>query len=567
MTFAEFRRTPMKKLQLMFAAIALLTLGASPGVSLPDIAPEAQQALKTFSKAALRAHMDFLADDLLEGRGTGARGQEIAAHYLAAQFEALGLEPAGDRNPEGQRTWFQQVPLREIRPDKQHSSMYLENAGQRQALPWGVDCLIAGNPLSESSDAQGQVVFAGYGVVAKNRNYDSYAGIDVHGKIVALLQGAPPSFPASERAHFSSGVIKFGEAAARGAVGVITLRTPQSEQLLPWSRSVIGAELPGMRWLDANGTPNDTFPQIRAAATLSVSGAEKLFAGESRTWQQVLDDQKAGTLKPFVLRKSASVHSASTHRQVNSPNVLAVLRGSDPQLRDQYVVYSAHTDHLGIGQPINGDSIYNGAVDDASGCTALIEMARAFSRLPKPPARSILFAGFTGEEKGLLGADYFAHQPTVPAAGLAVDLNMDGAAVFYTFRDFVPLGVEHTTMEPLIERDLNALGLKLSPDPMPEQVGFIRNDQYPFVKIGVPALSLQEGLEAKDPGVDGRHFLENWIGTRYHSPSDDMQQPLNFDATVEYMQIAFLIGYDVAQQRARPAWKPGDFFGDLYAKK
>ena len=553
-------------MKLALVLLCLLTLGAGPAPS-PAIPAEVQQVFKGFSKSALRAHMDFLADDLLEGRGTGTRGQEIAAHYLAFQFEAAGLEPAGDKNPDGTRSWFQSVPMREVRPDKMRSSMYLENAGQRQSLEWGVDGVVFANPLAESSDAQGQVVFVGYGIVAKNRNYDDYAGIDVRNKIVAVLQGAPASFPASERAHFSSGVVKQREAAERGAIGMINLRTPQTEQLLPWSRSVIGAELPGMRWLDRSGTPNDTFPQIKAGATLSVEGAQKLFAGEQTSWAQVLEQQKSGTLKPFALRKSAGIHSASTHRQITSLNAVGMLRGSDPQLRDQYVIYSAHTDHLGIGRPINGDSIYNGAVDDASGCTALIEMARAFARLPKAPARSIVFAGFTGEEKGLLGADYFAHNPTVPAAGLAVDLNMDGASVFYTFKDFVPLGVEHTTMEPLIERDLNALGVKLSPDPMPEQVGFIRNDQYPFVKVGVPALSLGEGLEAKDPNVNGRKFLENWIETRYHSPSDDMQQPLNFDATVEYMQVAFLIGYDLAQQHERPAWKPGDFFGDLYGRK
>jgi hypothetical protein len=555
----------MRFIQLLLALFALVGVAAMPAGS-PQIPPAAQQVINGFSKPALRAHMDFLADDLLEGRGTGTRGQEIAALYVATQFEAAGLEPAGDVGKDGKRSWFQQVPLREIKPDKQHSAMYLESGGQRQPLQWGVDCLIGGNPLSESSDAQGQVVFVGYGVVAKNRNYDDYAGTDVKGKIVAFLQGAPTSFPASERAHFSSGVQKFREAAARGAVGVINLRTPQAEQILPWTRSVIGAELPGMRWLDRNGKPNDAFPEIKASATLSVSGAEKLFSGESRSWHQILQDQKAGTLKPLTLKKSAAIHSASTHRQVNSPNVLGILRGSDPQLREQYVIYSAHTDHLGIGQPINGDNIYNGAVDDGSGCTALIEMARAFSRLPKRPARSVLFAGFTGEEKGLLGSDYFAHNPTVPASSMAVNLNMDGASVFYTFKDFVPLGVEHTTIEPLIERDLNALGVKMSPDPMPEQVGFIRNDQYSFVKVGVPALSLGEGLEAKDPKVNGRAFLENWIATRYHSPSDDMQQPLDFDATVEYMQIAFLIGYDLTQQKERTAWKAGDFFGELYGK-
>ena len=556
----------MKKPQFLPLIVWLMMLGPGPHPS-PAIPPDVQPVLSSFSKPALRAHMAFLADDLLEGRGTGTRGQELAAHYLAAQFEAAGLEPAGDTNPDGTRSWFQRLPIREIRPDKQHSSMYLEAGEQRLPFEWGADYLIGGNPLAEKSEARGQVVFVGYGVVARHRDYDSYAGVDVRGKIVAFLQGAPPDFPAAERAHFSFPVNKLREAAARGAVGAVTLRTPQSEQLFPWSRAVLGADFPTMHWLDSTATPSDTFPQLRATAMLSVEGGNKLFAGEAQTFPQVLQQQQAGTLKSFELRKSAVIASASHHRQASSLNVLAVLRGSDPQLRGEYVVYSAHTDHLGIGEPVNGDSIYNGAVDDASGCTALIEMARAFARLPKPPARSILFAGFTGEEEGHLGSEYFAHRPTVPAAALAVDLNMDGVALFYRFKDFVALGVEHTTMEPLIARDLHMLGVKLTPDPMPEQVGFVRNDQYSFIKIGVPALLLGEGFEAQDPNVNTRKLLEDWIATRYHAPSDDMNQPFNFDATVQFMQIGFLIGYDLAQQHARPAWKPGDFFGDLYGKK
>jgi Zn-dependent M28 family amino/carboxypeptidase len=206
-------------------------------------------------------------------------------------------------------------------------------------------------------------------------------------------------------------------------------------------------------------------------------------------------------------------------------------------------------------------------VDDASGVTALIEMARAFASLPKAPARSMMFLAVTGEEKGLLGSDYFAHFPTVPIRSLVADINMDGASVFYTFKDIIPLGAEHTTLNELVARDAAKLGLVVSPDPMPEQVNFIRSDHYSFVRQGVPSVNMGEGLQAKDPKVDGRKFLEDWIEKRYHAPSDDMDQPLNFDATVQYMQITFLIGYDVAQQRARPAWKPGDFFGNLYAPK
>jgi Zn-dependent M28 family amino/carboxypeptidase len=259
------------------------------------------------------------------------------------------------------------------------------------------------------------------------------------------------------------------------------------------------------------------------------------------------------------------LHVVSKHREIHSPNVAAVVRGSDPSLAGEYVVYTAHTDHLGIGRALNGDAIYNGAVDDASGTSALIEMAKAFAALPKRPKRSLLFLAVTAEEKGLLGSDYFAHYPTVPRQSLVADINMDGASVFYTFKDIVPLGAEHTTMDQAVNRAASALGLKVSPDPMPEQVNFIRADHYSFVRQGIPAITIGEGLEAKDPDVDARKFLENWIATRYHAPSDDMDQPLNFDATVEFMQVSFLVGYELAEERSRPSWKPGDFFGDLYA--
>jgi hypothetical protein len=410
-------------------------------------------------------------------------------------------------------------------------------------------------------------VFVGYGVVNRSRQYDDYAGVDVKGKIVAMLFGAPASFPSEERAHFASGREKAREAASRGAIGVIGIWTPESEKILPWKRAAIGAEFPAFRWLDPKGVPNDSFPELIAGATLSTIGAEQLFAGSPKSLNDVLRDAAVSKPQAFVMPMSVRIHAVSKHRAVNSPNVAAILRGSDPQLSTEYVVYTAHSDHLGMGRAVNGDTIYNGAVDDGSGISALLEMATAFSKLPTPPARSILFLAVTAEEKGLLGSDYFAHFPTVPIHSIVADLNMDGMSVFYTFKDIVPLGAEHTTIADVVVRDAALLGLQVSPDPMPEQVNFIRSDHYSFVRQGVPATTIGEGLQAKDPGVDGRKFLENWIATRYHSPSDDMQQPLNFDAAVQFMQINFLVGYDLAQQHQRPVWKPGDFFGSLYAHK
>lgn len=540
---------------LLFTSLFLAVASAQQA----GIPADVQSAMDHFSKSALRANMRFLADDLLEGRGTGTRGQEIAAHYVAAQFEAFGLEPGGAKG-----SYFQPVPFREVTTDPSGCEASIARNGKTASLKWGEDFLSPGNALQPDISVEAPLVFVGFGVVNPGRDYDSYKGVDVKGKIIVLLPGAPPGFPANERAHFASTLEKTRQAVAHGAVGIISLWTPQSEASLPWSRMPNQIESPRYRWLDSNGVPNDTFKELRGSTILSMKAAEELLQGSAQSFPEVLKAAAAGTPRSFPLAATARLHVVSKHREVNSPNVVGILRGSDPALAQEYVVYSAHTDHMGVGKPINGDRIYHGAVDDGSGTSALIELARAYSSMSKRPARSILFLATTAEEQGLLGADYFARFPTVPKGNLVADINMDGAAVFYAFKDVV--GDEHSTLGDTLTQVAGQLGLEVSPDPMPEQNGFVRADHYAFVRQGIPALSVGEGLKAKDPRVDGRKFVESWIETRYHAPSDDMNQPLDFDATIQYMQITFLLGYDVAQQHERPSWKQGDFFGKLFGK-
>ena len=230
-------------------------------------------------------------------------------------------------------------------------------------------------------------------------------------------------------------------------------------------------------------------------------------------------------------------------------------------------MYTAHSDHLGIGEPVNGDAIYNGAADDASGVAALLVIAQALRSLPQPPARSVLFLAVTAEEEGMLGSDYYAHFPTVPIRNIVANVNMDGASLFYTFKDIVAYGATDSTLERVVERDAARLSLKVSPDPEPEQLYFIRSDQYSFVRQGVPALFISEGFAAKDPKFDAKKFTDEWNATRYHAPSDDMAQPMNLDASVQFMRLEFLIGYDIANDPQRPRWKPGDFFGETFGRK
>lgn len=547
---------PLRRLLSLSMILAASSAFAQTNAS---ISPEARKAMDQLAKEPFRAHMAFLADDLLEGRGTGTRGQELAARYVAAQFEALGLSAAGVAG-----SFYQRVPLREVTVVPEKCAVTLTENGTSATLKWGDDFIAGGSSLKEDSEVEAPVVFVGYGVATPDGSYDDYAGVDAKGKIVAILSGAPPSLSSELRAHVGSGREKARLAVAHGAIGIIGVRPPQADALLPWARSIIGVRFPSMRWLGPDSQPGDVFPRIRAGAALSTPASEKIFAHAPKSWEQVLKDAAASKPQSFPLPITARIHLVSQHRETSSPNVVAVLPGSDPSLKNEYVVYSAHTDHLGIGAPINGDSIYNGAADDASGVAALLVLAQAFKSLPHPPARSILFLATTAEEKGLLGADYFAEFPTVPRKSLVADLNMDGASVFYTFDEIVALGGPSSSLNGVVERNAPLVGMKLIPDPQPEQLGFVRNDEYSFVRRGVPAISLSEGFHAKDPKVDGKKLADDYVRLRYHAPSDDMSQPLDFDASVQFMQINFLVGYDVAQAPQRPTWNPSDFFGKTF---
>ncbi len=532
------------------------------GQAVSPIPPDARTAMEELRKEPFRAHMAFLADDLLEGRGTGKRGHEIAARYVAAQFEAIGLKPAGQAG-----TYYQRVPLREITVEPDKCALTVGENGSASQLQWGDDFIMRGSAVSPDASIEASVVFVGYGVRTPDGRYDDYTGVDVKGKIVALLNGAPPSLASELQAHLSTQREKFRNARDHGAVGVLGLRSPKSEKSLPWPRVVIGAGFPAMRWLGPDGLPGESFPEIQVSAVLSQAASEKLFQHAPKSWADVLRDADASKPQGFPLPVTARMRVVSHHEAITSPNVVAVLPGSDPKLNQEYVVYSAHADHLGIGKPINGDSIYNGAADDASGTAALLVIAKAFKSLAHAPARSILFLGVTAEEKGLLGSDYFAHFPTVPIESVVADINMDGASVFYTFNDIVPLGAPDSTLDAVVQRNAARLGLKVSPDPNPDQHYFVRADQYSFVRQGVPSVFITEGEEARDSKFHAKKFNEEWIATRYHAPSDDMSQPMDLDASVEFMQVDFLVGYDIAQDPQRPKWKPGDFFGESFGRK
>ncbi|MBV8403844.1 MAG: M28 family peptidase [Gammaproteobacteria bacterium] len=546
----------------MAAPTAVTTLlcalaGAAAAADPPTDAFDA--ALAGIRPEAIRADMRFLADDLLEGRRTGTRGHLLAAQFIASQFESMGLIPAGDH-----RSFFQDVPLQSVSVDEPASSFGWTNAAATESLKFREDYILYGDPGREDSQVTAPIVFVGYGITAPDQNYDDYKGADVKGKIVAIVFGAP-DFPSAVKAHYSASWLKRKNAAAHGAAGLLLFYEPRFESLYPFAKQVRDLAVPRMNWLDAAGAPDHYYAALKAYGAVSMPAVRRLLSGSGHSAEEISAGMKSGKLAAFPLPGSAEIRTVSRRALVHSPNVVAKLEGDDPKLSAEYVVYTAHLDHLGISTPVNGDSIYNGALDNASGAAEVLEIARAFTRMPHKPRRSVLFIEVTGEEEGLLGSDYFASNPTVPPAAIVADVNIDEDLMLWPLRDVVALGAEHSSLDAVVRRAADRLRLAVSPDPQPEQVGFVRSDQYSFVRQGVPSFALTAGFKSDDPSLKPAKISQNWEAHFYHQPQDDMQQPgLNFDAAARFAQVGFLCGVYVAQDNDRPRWNQDDFFGTAF---
>ena len=551
------RTSPLAQLLALIAA-TLLLFNPLPTTASPDDSA-ADQAMSTITADAIRADMRFLADDALEGRGTATRGHELAAKYMATRLEGMGLLPAGDNN-----TYFQSVPVRSLRTDVNKSSFTITRNGTPLALTAHVDFIIEPDPVAPDVSVDAPVVFAAFGVTAPEQHYDDYKSLDVKGKIVAVVLSAP-NFPSSIKAHYSALEVKAKIAVEHGAVGIIAIDDPISEGIYPFAKFVRDLVNPEFRWLDKEGHPNDYFPQIKAGVYLSLDATRQLFEGSGHSADEIFKGAKDGKLAAFPLPITAKIHVVTESKDLHSPNVVAKLEGSDPVLKNEYLVYTAHLDHLGIGAPIKGDTIYNGALDNASGSATILEMAQAFARMNPRPRRSILFVSVTGEEAGELGSEYFAHYPTVAKHSIVANINIDQVFLLYPLEDIIAFGAEHTSLESVIQRAAKKMGLVESPDPMPEQVVFIRSDQYSFVKQGIPAVMPSPGFKSPDGSKKAWDIAMKWMDDSYHSPQDDMNQPnLDFEAAAKFARFTFLCGYYVTQDPQRPTWNKNDFFGDQY---
>jgi len=521
---------------------------AQTRVSVPHTTP-------SISPSAIASHIHFLASDVLEGRETGMRGFDVAAEYVRAQFEAIGLQPMhGD--------WFQHFALRAATLDEEHSSFAING----QPLIIRKDFLLRPDFARDSVAVDAPLVMAGFGVTAPELHHDDYAGIDARGRIVVMFSGAPKPFPADQRAYYSSADVKRHNAAAHGAVGILTISTTTDELRNPFEKRARQSGIVPMTYLDAGGNPVDVLESIKGSASLSGKTAETLFAGAAIPLDRLLADAESGVAHSFALNGNASIKTVTRFSQVTSENIIGVLPGSDATLRDEYVVVSAHLDHLGNHPAADGsDGLYNGAYDNASGIACLIEIARGLAAAARPK-RSILFVAFTGEEKGEQGSEYFVHFPPVPARQLVADVNMDMFLMIYPVADVVPLGGEHSSLGAAADTAAHAAGFDVSPDPYPEEVRFIRSDQYSFVKAGIPAIHLKPGNKSTDPAVDGAKLTRDWLRTIYHSPHDDLSQRFDFASGARYAETNLRLVKAVANAPARPEWTKGDFFGETFGR-
>jgi hypothetical protein len=561
----------MKTMLRTVAIAALITLAAACGRDAPpEATPEplpaerqpVEQGLAVIGDEGIETHLQFLADDARKGRMTGTPEYDEAAKYVARQFEAIGLEPGGEDGG-----WFQPVPMLANRIDVDSAAVVLHEEDGEQVQRWKEDFVMGGDAVRAETEIRAEVVFVGFGIHAPDMNYSDYEGIDVEDKIIAYFGGAPETFPHNERAYYSSRVVKATEAVARGAVGVVALRSRTDQKRYTWKFVSENAGMrPGMTWINLSGQAANYFPELQGGALVNEPPAEDLFSRAPISYEDALDAADAGTPLSTPLGIEVTLARKTDHETIASPNVVGVLRGSDPELADEYVIYTAHLDHVGTGVAVNGDTIYNGMYDNAMGSSILIETARAFAAMPEPPKRSILFIALTGEERGLVGSEYYAQYPTVPSDAIVANVNLDMPLLLFPLSDVIAFGAEHSSLEGVIEDAVAHEGFTLTPDPMPEEVLFIRSDQYSFVKQGVPSVFLVPGFTAADPDIEGDKLWREFLQTHYHQPSDDLSRPVDWPSAVRFARANVRIGYAVAEDERRPTWNEGDFFGEKFGK-
>ncbi|MBB6611698.1 M28 family peptidase [Pontibacter sp. Tf4] len=538
----------MRNFKLYFLASCLLITGTAFSQTIKVEKP-VSKAMQKVQPAVIKAHIDYLADDKLLGRKPGTPGYQMAVDYVIDQFQKTGVAPAGENN-----TYLQTVRLRQATTNPNASITASNAAGERTELVIGTDAAISPNPVLPQVTIEAPLVFAGFGISAPDLGYDDYAGLDAKGKIVVVLRGAPEKFP-NTVANYSMDLLTILQnAAAHGAVGVVVAAPRVPNQ----PRGVYSVMTPDGKVGASRSYVSD---DIKLTATISFAALQKFFAQSGLDLKKTEASLRSGKPASAPLQASISANYSSAYQDIESYNVVGKITGTDPKLKDEYVVHSAHLDHVGVGRPINGDSIYNGAHDNASGVASLLEIGRIYHHLKVKPKRSVLLVMVTAEEMGLLGSAYFANHPTVPASSMVANVNTDMPTLIAPLLSVVPLGAQHSSLSKQVAQASSHLGLTIEEDPEPEQNRFIRSDQYSFVVKGVPALHIKYGNKTADGKNNLDETVKKWREVYYHKPQDNPDGIFDYDAAKKYAQLNFLIGYLVAQQPERPTWNKNDFFG------
>lgn len=534
-------------------------LGLAACAALPPDTPQGRAAAVADASAErVRADMLALSDDAMQGRATGSPGHERAARWVAERFHALGLQwPALAGAP---RYW---QPIDFIESRLEHASLQLQTAAGPIALSFPADFTGGGGFGARSQSVAADLVFAGYGIEAPALGHDDYAGLDVRGKILVLFSGAPPRFGSGERAHYSALEAKQALALSKGARGLLMVQTPVDRKRTPWLQMVSQTRWSSLRWRRADGQAQDGYAGL-PTVTLSPVAAERLFAAQGQGLDALFERYLAAQTRGFALTgASALLERQSLQGRLSSPNVLALLPGRDPALRDEVVLVSAHLDHLGQDAAAAGDRIYNGAYDNAAGVAVMLELARLLQPIDGL-RRSVVFVATTGEEPGMRGSDYLAEHLPWPGLRVVANLNIDMPFLAYPMQDLQGYGAAHSTLEDLLRQAAAENGLGLGVDPHPELVRLIRSDQYSFVRRGVPGLNLKPGTTTGDPALDGAALLQDFMARHYHRPSDDASLPWNPESATRYTRAAATLALLLTQADQAPQWREGDFFGRLY---
>ena len=506
------------------------------------------------SAERIREDTQFLSNDLLEGRGVGQRGGQLAAQYIATQLALAGARPAGDDG-----TYFQKVPL---------VGLATQPTATLTAAVWGksvdfrwMDDFVGVNPAQRpDSRFEADAVFVGHGITAPEWKWDDFKGVDVTGKILVMFTNEPASddpkfFEGRALTYYGRWTYKYEEALRRGARGAIIIHTtPTASYGWDVVRNSWGREAPFVKL--AAGDKSLSFQ-----GWITREAGEKMLALGGHTLDEMLAASEKPDFKPIDLDILIRGHTPTKIRELETSNVAAIIPGSDARLKDEVVIYSAHWDHLGVGEPVSGDAIYNGAIDNATGCAILLELARAWSSMAQKPRRSAMFLAVTAEEGGLKGSEYYASHPIVAPSRTAIDLNYDALYPWGRARDVVLTGAERTTIWPLVQQLAKRVNLEISPDAQPEAGHYFRSDHFSFAHVGIPAFSIGHATEfAGKPAGFGEKAYQEYNSKHYHQPSDEFQADWDFTALQQAAEYGFLLGKDIANQDKLPDWRPGDQF-------